>query len=119
MKATQTISTTGSIMVGTAIEKVPVTLLTEDDVTMLVTIEKLKARLKRLQTATAGKVEATCRKFGSDTVVIGDYTIKLSSSQRFTTSWKSLSHALLEESVIDEAKSNFTCESVSFKAEVL
>lgn len=106
-------------MIGTAIEKQPVAMLDENDCKMLITIEQLKVRLKRLQAAVSGKVESTVRKMGSDTVVIGDYTVKLSQSQRFTTSWKSLSHALLDESVIDEAKPNFTVESVSYRAQVL
>lgn len=118
---TKSISSSGSIQIGSAIKQLmsKPTLLTSEDCATLLEIDRLKAQLKQLTVAVSGKVQATVQKFGANTVVIGDYKVQLSEQIRHSVSWKSLSTALLEASVIDEFKESYTVESTSYSAKVV
>ncbi|KKK67844.1 hypothetical protein LCGC14_2949980, partial [marine sediment metagenome] len=115
---TKSISSSGSIQIGSAIKQLmsKPTLLTSEDCNTLLKIEQLKVQLKQLTTSVSGKIQATVEKFGYDTVVIGNHTVKLSEHVRHAISWKSLATALLEASVIDEFRETYTVESTSYSA---
>ncbi len=83
-------------------------LLTEDDVELLLKREGLKAELKRLDALLNPKIERTIDECGCGRYAVGNRQVELSETLRENCSWKQVCYAVATEEAINRAKPEFT-----------
>jgi len=93
-------------------------LLNEEDVKLLVHVEKLKAEIKELEGLLKPVVKETVEHFGEITIEIGNYKVQLKKTIRNSASWKAIAYAVAPEEDILKVQPDFTLESVSYSAKV-
>lgn len=94
-------------------------LLTPADVLKLERIAQLKAELEALENAVKPRIEATVRTIGACEIELGGRVIRLLSSTRESTSWKSIAESAMEPAQIAELKPLWTTLSTSYSAKVV
>lgn len=91
-------------------------ILTQDDVPLLVQRERLRLKLKKLDEVLKPRIKATVEALGTGVFLLGSSKVTLGKSARSTVSWKSLAYSLADELEVDAVKPCFTETSVSYSA---